>query len=549
MTNAMIGMPSPNIFISYAHKDNVDPDPKKCWLDRLLEQLQPLNVQGLVKCWSDEELELGAQWHAEIQQALGAAKAGVLLVSPAFLASKYIRNSELPVLLNQARRNGALIIPIIVRRSLFAETKFKYPDPVHGPEELSLASFQSANPPDKPLIALSEDEQDQVFLSVAQRLLEISRNPAPAPAAMPVLTGLNPQTVTAGGPGFALTASGSNFANDSDVGARPPEEPGPGSKLKGAIETLVDLMHAPNIKAAVIQFQTDFQAASEQVELLGGYKELHDLLHELQYQCYDRLVREAGRFPDDELVRDNLSGYEATLRKTCLAVRRVFSTPRFAQAETAELQIELETAWGEVQNALETLERSSLEQATYGLFGILNFYPAKINSQLTEAARALRLQRLLNAMQTICARLNAPASAQGRQFQAGTLELIDLENLLQTYLSEHDKWQRVDGLLRQVRDTSSDFPMQIRQVHRQLKSASEAIRITLPETHADELKAALDRLEQQLRETELPRLRDAFLRYRRWAGWRFFEVDKELKNVCESLRLIGQPLAAILQLL
>jgi hypothetical protein len=140
-----------------------------------------------------------------------------LLVSQAFLASKYIRSSELPVLLNQARRNGALIIPIIVRRSLFAETKFKYLDPVNGPEELSLASFQSANPPDKPLIALSEDEQDQVFLSVAQRLLEISRNPAPAPAAMPVLTGLSPQTVTAGGPGFALTVSGSNFANDSGV--------------------------------------------------------------------------------------------------------------------------------------------------------------------------------------------------------------------------------------------------------------------------------------------------------------------------------------------
>ena len=269
----------------------------------------------------------------------------------------------------------------------------------------------------------------------------------------------------------------------------------------------------------------------------------------MQYQCYDRLVREASRFPDDDLVRDNLAGYEATLRKICLAVRRVFSPPRFAQAETAELQIELETAWGELQSALETWERGPLEQATYGLFGVLNFYPAKINSQLTEAAHALRLQGLLNAMQTICARLNSPASAQVRQFQAGTLELVNLENLLQAYLSEHDKWQRVDGLLRQVRDTAPDFPAQMRQVWPRLKTTSEAISKTLPESMAEELNAALAKLGQQLSVDDLPRLRDSFLRYRRWTGWRFFEVDKELKNLCESLRLIGQPLAAILQLL
>jgi hypothetical protein len=32
------------VFVCYAHTDNESPDPSKCWLDRLLEQLAPLAI-------------------------------------------------------------------------------------------------------------------------------------------------------------------------------------------------------------------------------------------------------------------------------------------------------------------------------------------------------------------------------------------------------------------------------------------------------------------------------------------------------------------------
>ncbi|HJY84695.1 MAG TPA: toll/interleukin-1 receptor domain-containing protein [Candidatus Binatia bacterium] len=163
------------VFISYAHTDNESPDPSRRWLNRLLEQLEPLRVQGQVHAWSDTDIEMGEDWQERIQASLSQAKAAVLLVSPAFLASTYIRNSELPVLLKSAKDKGVFILPVILRPCLFAETKFKYPDPVQGPQELSLSSLQSANPPSKPLNALSEHEQDQILLSVAQRLLRIAQ--------------------------------------------------------------------------------------------------------------------------------------------------------------------------------------------------------------------------------------------------------------------------------------------------------------------------------------------------------------------------------------
>ena len=166
--------PLPPIFICYAHKDNEDKDPAKCWLDRLREQLEPLIQQGQISICSDQEIDLGDNWHNHIQNNLTNARAALLLVSPAFLASKYIRNSELPVLLRNARQQGVKIIPIILRPCLFAESKFRYPDPLTGPEEFTLASLQAAGSPSRALSEMSEGEQDRALLKVAQTLAKLA---------------------------------------------------------------------------------------------------------------------------------------------------------------------------------------------------------------------------------------------------------------------------------------------------------------------------------------------------------------------------------------
>jgi hypothetical protein len=163
------------VFISYAHDDNENSDPSKRWLNRLLEHLQPLVFQRQVATWSDTAIEAGERWHESLNRQLQKAKVVVLLISPAFLASEYIRNSELPVLLMNTLKRGVTVLPLIVRRSVFSTTTFKYPDPVHGPEELSLSVFQAANSPDKPLNAMPEHEQDEVLVSIAERIRRLAQ--------------------------------------------------------------------------------------------------------------------------------------------------------------------------------------------------------------------------------------------------------------------------------------------------------------------------------------------------------------------------------------
>jgi hypothetical protein len=158
------------VFVSYAHEDNEPPDR---WLDRFLQMLKPLQLNNAVCAWSDRDIRLGDDWASGISLQLDHyVEAAVLLVSPAYLASDFIRNGELPVLLRRYQENGLLVIPIVLRHCFFSEATFKYPDPSLGPECLPLSVFQAANSPQRPLDTMARSEQDAVFINVGRRLLE-----------------------------------------------------------------------------------------------------------------------------------------------------------------------------------------------------------------------------------------------------------------------------------------------------------------------------------------------------------------------------------------
>jgi tetratricopeptide (TPR) repeat protein len=159
-----------SVFVCYAQADNKPPGR---WLDRLREILSPLVLQENLAVWSDQELKIGEEWDPEIQKQLGAAKVVVLLVSPAFLASKYIANSELPVLLRRRSEDGLAILPVLLSPSLYDKTRFKWPDPKTGPEEFTLSSFQAAGSPKKTLSEMTGPQRNRAFVALAERILEI----------------------------------------------------------------------------------------------------------------------------------------------------------------------------------------------------------------------------------------------------------------------------------------------------------------------------------------------------------------------------------------
>ena len=144
-----------NVFVSYAREDAE-------WRRRLQTHLAPLVNNGVAAVWDDTRIESGSKWQKEIAQALAQARVAILLVSADFLASAFIQEQELPLLLAAAERGEMIIIPIIVAPCLLE----KFPN---------LGSLQAANPLERPLTSLSSAEQDDVLVAVARRVEDVMR--------------------------------------------------------------------------------------------------------------------------------------------------------------------------------------------------------------------------------------------------------------------------------------------------------------------------------------------------------------------------------------
>ena len=67
--------------------------------------------------WADQDITIGARWAESIGQAILTADFGLLLISPAFLASDYVINNELPYFLdtNGQLVTGKRIIPVALK--------------------------------------------------------------------------------------------------------------------------------------------------------------------------------------------------------------------------------------------------------------------------------------------------------------------------------------------------------------------------------------------------------------------------------------------------
>ena len=137
------------VFISYSHID-------KAWLRKLTTMLNPLVRNRIIKAWDDTKIRPSDEWKVEIKQALAAARAAVLLVTPNFLKSDFIHKNELPPLLNAAKSEELVILWVYISHCLYEETE------IHR--------YQAAHDISQPLDSLPEHEQNRVLADICREI-------------------------------------------------------------------------------------------------------------------------------------------------------------------------------------------------------------------------------------------------------------------------------------------------------------------------------------------------------------------------------------------
>ena len=145
------GQPSvrTKLFLSYTRKDDE-------WLRKLQSAMTPHLWNGTITPWWDGRIQPGDHWQHEIDEALLSSKAALLMISPNYLESDYIRNYELPQLLAASNRKEIRLLWVLVQSCPYQGT--------------GIAELQAIHDIRKPLQSLPEHEVNGVLVEVCQQI-------------------------------------------------------------------------------------------------------------------------------------------------------------------------------------------------------------------------------------------------------------------------------------------------------------------------------------------------------------------------------------------
>jgi len=488
------------IFISYSHRD-------VRWLTILETYLKTFVLDMEILPWDDRQILGGDEWRTEIETSLSSAKVAILLVSQDFLASDFIRKHELPPILEKASKKALRICWIPVRASTYKNTQIE--------------RYQAFGDPSRPLARLSKAKREEELVKICGQI---------AKAIEPVVK------------------NGNSKCPETD-----PEEVGKASLLAGeGIKALIELMNDPSVRAGVATFKAVFSGSCKQIETLSFYKSLHDLLHTLQFDCYGYLttvVSMARALPDNPTVWGHVINYEQTLVRTIIQLQDTARSELAANPVVSWIP-KLITTLQVLSQAVKDNDPDAIELALRPISAILASQPSRLNDRLDEAARALPLRPLVNALTDVRNSLDQrninPTTLQ--KFTTGVTALSELSASLNVLNDSHSKWQEIDLINRRIegsifRDTSDlEFSWD------ELKTMGVSL-CNSTEKWATDLSEEMKKLDEALAAKEDEKVKKSFQRYKTQASYRFYDVDRSLKALCEQLVNIGEPLATVWEML
>ena len=136
-------------FVSYSHRDGD-------FFEEFRQHVTMLHANGYLAIWSDRDIEANDDWRKKIRDAIERAGIAVLLVTPGFISSQFIRYDELPLILLKRRDKRMEVLWIPVTDCDLAGT---------GLEDIQALCDAGA-----PLIGMRRSRRSTVLKKIAQTL-------------------------------------------------------------------------------------------------------------------------------------------------------------------------------------------------------------------------------------------------------------------------------------------------------------------------------------------------------------------------------------------
>jgi hypothetical protein len=317
-----------------------------------------------------------------------------------------------------------------------------------------------------------------------------------------------------------------------------------------SFSAIVRMLSREDVRTAVVTFQTDFQAASQQIEQMNDYKQIHDLFQILETQ-YDLINRDQKRLPDDDMAWEDIAMAEPELQAKINDMVTLSKSQTFAEGDVRWVN-QLETVRERLHTAVEGDDVDALDGGVSLLYRVLNRHPTRINAQLVAVASALRLDNLEKAITTISSSLaeaEVTMDNMVEEVKGGKSALAGLDERLKALVREHNAWQNIDDEVRRVKAAVSQNNIEelVDAWYDLEPMTKERIAAHQKQDWAINLSKVMADLEPAMEKELVSKVRRLFMRYHTYVGHRFREVDLELLSLCTELQRIGEQIDLLLR--
>lgn len=330
-----------------------------------------------------------------------------------------------------------------------------------------------------------------------------------------------------------------------------------GKSARKGLEALADLIANTKVRDVVITFQTEFRASCEQIEILSAYKNWHDELHKLEFQCYrviespiERLLRDI----QDDLAIEELENHIWSLQQIIKQIEQIAAESCLISSINSQIK-DLKAIESDLNSGLERCDCKRLKKAKRSLYRILGTPRSRVNDYLIATAQALRLPALVGAITHIRDSIQNNLLDQNLDqdklsaFQSGALDLEQLEKSLAWQIQTHDRWQEIDIELHRIEGDIEGDLEELELSWKDIRGMIEGQLDALDEAKVASFCKNAERLEQALQTQNPAKISRYFRLIRRDASQHFDWIDANLKRLCTELRRVGEPLNSVLELL
>lgn len=285
--------------------------------------------------------------------------------------------------------------------------------------------------------------------------------------------------------------------------------------------------------ARASQTRPIFLAMLRQFNEVDTYKNIHEQLHNLQFECYEPLMAVLAGDADDTTRIVEIERYSASLHELISFIKGIQQENKYSHIVLPILE-DSDECLKDLQHIISKYDKLTLREVLERVKRLISRNSTMINGFIVKSAGDLPIDRFLEILQNMLETFQFAHNSDYDRLARDVESLRRYQYELKEFISNHNRWQRVNDQLQSAVEHAS-WGDEVYYHWRIAEKDARPLYTNRNEIWAQMMQRATNQITAALDVSDYPKARNQLTEYRNWAIRRFQRVDRNLLDHCKQL--------------